>query len=82
MRFKQIKREFCNGLINTMKMVQNLYYKSLTEYYGLSAGICALNPNLESYLALLISNEINPNKTKIIKNNPPLWKSTIDNEFG
>ncbi len=27
-----------------MKMVQNLYYKSLTEYYGLSAGICALNP--------------------------------------
>jgi len=30
-----------------MKMVQNLYYKSLTEYYGLSAGICALNPNVQ-----------------------------------
>ena len=27
-------------------MVQNLYYKSLTEYYGLSAGICALNPKI------------------------------------
>jgi len=34
-------------LSNTMKMVQNLYYKSLTEYYGLSAGICALNPKMQ-----------------------------------